>query len=192
MAGPVNLVLLRGMLPDLPLQPGSIMAGRVLGPRTLMLEGIRLQASLPEGLQPGQRVRLRVEEATGERVHLRVLGEAAAAPQAQTSVPDSAFALALPGGAMARVYVQEREAREKSRRGAGEATALVVRYDSPTLGRMDVRLDAGAAAVHVADGLPADRVREAAGVLRDALTRATGRPVQVTVHPRQETLDVRA
>jgi hypothetical protein len=179
------------MLPDLPLQPGSIMAGRVLGPRTLMLEGIRLQASLPEGLQAGQRVRLRVEEASSDRVHLRVLGEAAAAT-AQTSVPDSAFALALPGGAVARVYVQEREAREKARRGGGSATALVVRYDSPTLGRMDVRLDGGAAAVHVADGLPAERVREAAGVLREALTRATGRPVQVTVHPRQETLDVRA
>jgi hypothetical protein len=44
----------------------------------------------------------------------------------------------------------------------------------------------------VSAGEPADTVRGAAEVLRDALARVTGGPVQVTVHPRDETLDVRA
>jgi hypothetical protein len=69
---------------------------------------------------------------------------------------------------------------------------VVVRYDSPTLGRLDVRLDAQSAAIHVTDGDPALTVAEAAGALRDALMGATGQPVLVTVHPRSETVNARA
>jgi len=69
---------------------------------------------------------------------------------------------------------------------------VVVRYDSPTLGRLDIRLDASSAAVHVSDGDPALRVRAAADQLRDALTQAGGAPVLVTVHPRAQTLNVQA
>ena len=47
-----------------------------------------------------------------------------------------------------------------------------------------MRLDAHSAAVHVAGGEPAVAVAEAAEALRDALARATGDPMQVTVHPR--------
>jgi hypothetical protein len=197
LAGPVDLVLLRGMLPDLTLRPGAVMSGRVLDPTTLVLEGVRLKAELPAGVEAGQRLRLRVEEADPahpERLHLRVL-EPAARPQETSaplapSVPDTAYQLALPGGAIAHVVVDEREAA-RGRRAKGDVRSVVVRYDSPTLGRLDVRLDADGAAVHVSAGEPALTVRGAADVLRDALARATGRPVLVTVHPRQETLDVR-
>jgi hypothetical protein len=190
-AGPVDVVLLRGMLPELGLRPGAVMAGRVLGPRTLMLAGVRLHATLPEGLHAGQHVRLRVEEASPERVHLRVLAEQLPA-EAQAAVPASAFALALPGGAAVRVFVQEREEAQQRGSRTPQAAAVVVRYDSPTLGRMDIRLDQDSAAVHVAEGMPAQRAREAATILREALARATGRPMQVTVHPRDQALDVRA
>jgi len=191
---PVDVVLLRGMLPDLTLKPGTVVHGRVLDPRTLVLAGVRLTAQLPEGVEPGRLLRLRVEEAGAEKLHLRIVEDApAAAAQApaQAAVPADAYALALPGGVAARVYVQEREAAAR-RGGTGAARSVVVRYDSPTLGRLDVRLDRDAAAVHVSAGDATDRVRGAADVLRDALARATGRPVQVTVHPREETLDVRA
>jgi hypothetical protein len=192
MAGPVDVVLLRGMLPDLTLRAGAIVSGRVLDPRTLVLAGVRLAAQLPEDVVAGQVLRLRVEEAGADRVHLRIVEQAASSEAGPaTQVPPLAFAIALPGGVAARVVVEEREAAPRGG-GAGTARSVVVRYDSPTLGRLDVRLDRDAAAVHVSAGEAADRVRAAAGVLRDALAHAAGRPVQVTVHPRDETLDVRA
>jgi hypothetical protein len=197
-AAPINLVLLRGLLPDVKLAPGVVVQGRVLDPRTLSIAGVKVAAQLPADVVAGQVLRLRVEEATTEKLHLRVVGApaspqaaeqaAAAAPQ----VPADAYQLALPGGILARIHVEEREADGGRRGGAGGATSVVVRYDSPTLGRLDVRLDAQSAAVHVSGGDPALTVAEAAGALRDALMRATGAPVQVTVHPREETFNARA
>jgi hypothetical protein len=196
-AAPISLVLLRGLLPDVALTPGVVVTARVLDARTLSIAGVRLTAQLPAGVAAGQVLRLRVEEAGAERLHLHVVdgaGEAqrAAEPGAAPAVPASAYQLALPGGIVARVHVEEREEGGGRRGAAGAATAVVVRYDSPTLGRLDVRLDAHAAAVHVSGGEPARAVDAAAGRLRDALMRATGAPVLVTVHPREETFDARA
>jgi hypothetical protein len=195
-AAPVNLVLLRGLLPDLSLTPGTMLTARVLDARTLSLAGVRMAAQLPEGVAAGQVLRLRVAETSTERIHLQIVetaGQAHAAEQAAAApqVPPSAYQLALPGGAVARVHVEEREAAEGRKRGA-QARSVVVRYDSPTLGRLDIRLDASSAAVHVSDGDPAARVRASADRLRDALTAAGGAPVLVTVHPREQTLDVQA
>ena len=195
---PVNLVLLRGLLPTLSLTPGSMVTARVLDARTLSVAGVKLAAQLPEGVVGGQVLRLRVQETSTERIHLQVVetagasqtAEQAAAPQ----VPPSAYQVTLPGGALARVHVEEREEETvpPAPRGSGAARAVVVRYDSPTLGRLDIRLDASSAAVHVSDGDPAVRVRAAADQLRDALTQAGGAPVLVTVHPRAQTLNVQA
>ncbi|HEY4094189.1 MAG TPA: hypothetical protein VGM33_01670 [Baekduia sp.] len=192
MAGPVDLVLLRGMLPDVQLTPGTVVHGRVLDARTLVLAGVRLAAQLPEGLAPGQHLRLRVEEAGRERLHLRVVPDAESQAAEPVTVPATAYQVALPGGMSARVHVEEREETSGRRAGPGAAVSVVVRYDSPTLGRLDVRLDGASAAVHVSAGEPAETVRAAADVLRDALARVAGAPVVVTVHPRQETLDVQA
>jgi hypothetical protein len=186
---PISAVLLRGLLPDLKLTPGTFVTGRVLDPKTLNLAGVKLAAQLPADVVPGQILRLQVQEATGERIHLKVvepgspLAQAAAAA-APPDVPSDAYQLALPGGILARIHVEEREQAGGRKAGAGPASTVVVRYESPTLGRLDVRLDSHSAAVHVADGEPALTVAEAAGVLRDALARATGNPTQVTVHPR--------
>jgi hypothetical protein len=191
---PISAVLLRGLLPEIKLTPGTIVMGRVLDPRTLSLAGVKLAAQLPPGVAEGQVLRLRVEEASTERIHLRVVES----PQAEQApqVPASAYQLALPGGAVARVHVEEREEAGGRKGGAGAARTVVVRYDSPTLGRLDVRLDARldtqSAAVHVTDGDPALAVAEAAGVLREALSRVSGEPVQVTVHPRAESFNARA
>jgi hypothetical protein len=198
-AVPVNLVLLRGLLPNLSLTPGTMLTARVLDARTLSLAGVKLAAQLPEGVAGGQVLRLRVQEASSERIHLQIVetaragGSAAVAEQAAApQVPPSAYQLALPGGAVARVHVEEREEAEGGKGGAGRARSVVVRYDSPTLGRLDIRLDASSAAVHVSDGDPAVRVRAAADQLREALTEAGGAPVLVTVHPRAKTLNVQA
>jgi hypothetical protein len=193
----VNLVLLRGMLPNLSLTPGTMLTARVLDARTLSLAGVRLAAPLPEGTAAGQVLRLRVQETSTDRIHLRIVetaGQSQAAEQAASApqVPASAYPVALPGGALARVYVEEREEDEGGKGAAGAARSVVVRYDSPTLGRLEIRLDASSAAVHVSDGDPALRVRAAADKLRDALTQAGGAPVLVTVHPREQTLNVQA
>ncbi len=193
---PVNLVLLRGLLPDLTLTPGTMLTARVLDARTLSVAGVKLAAQMPDGVAAGQVLRLRVAETSTDRIHLRIVetaGQPQAAEQADApQVPPSAYQLALPGGAVARVHVEEREEGEGGKRGAGQARSVVVRYDSPTLGRLDIRLDASSAAVHVSDGDPAERVRAAADRLRDALTEAGGAPVLVTVHPRAQTLNVQA
>jgi hypothetical protein len=185
---PISATLLRGLLPELKLTPGTFVTGRVLDPKTLNLAGVRLAAQLPEGVVAGQVLRMQVQEATTERIPLKVIepgtplaqaAQAAEPPQ----VPANAYQLALPGGILAKLHVEERE-EPGGRRGGAPAKTVVVRYDSPTLGRLDVRLDAHSAAVHVADGDPARTVAEAADVLRAALARATGNPTQVTVHPR--------
>jgi hypothetical protein len=186
---PISAVLLRGLLPDVKLTPGTFVTGRVLDPKTLNLAGVKLAAQLPADVVPGQVLRLQVQEATAERIHLKVvepgspLAQAAQAA-ATPDVPADAYQLALPGGILAKFHVEEREQGGGRKAGGGPASTVVVRYESPTLGRLDVRLDAHSAAVHVADGEPALTVAEAAGALRDALARATGNPTQVTVHPR--------
>jgi hypothetical protein len=192
-AAPISLVLLRGLLPDVKLVPGVVVQARVLDPKTLSIAGVRLQAQLPHGVEAGQVLRLRVEEATTERLHLRVVDQVAASQRAEQppQVPASAYQLALPGGILARIHVEEREDARKGARPPA-AKSVVVRYDSPTLGRLDVRLDAHSAAIHVTDGDPALTVAEAAAALRDALMGATGQPVLVTVHPRSETVNARA
>src|SRR3954470_4183957 len=102
MAGPVDLVLLRGMLPELGLRPGALLHGRVLDSRTLLLEGVRLAARLPDRAAPGDRRRPRVGEGAAERAPLRIVEQPA---QGQTGAqpPPAAYALALPGGAAARL-----------------------------------------------------------------------------------------
>ena len=195
--GGVNLVLLRGLLPDLQLKPGTVVPARVLDPRTIVIAGVKMAAQLPETVVAGQVLRLRVEEASTEKLHLRVLDPQQPAAQAQgaeqaPTVPPSAYQLALPGGAIAKFHVEEREEEAARRGGGGAAKSVVVRYDSPTLGRLDVRLDAQSAAVHVSGGDPAWTVAEHAGALQDALVAATGGPMLVTVHPRDVTGNARA
>lgn len=198
MAGPiVDLVLLRGLFTDTTLKPGTVLAARVLereGARgTLLLNGVRIPAQLPSDLLEGDAFRVRIAEASAERVVLQIVQQGApSAPPGQT--PAAALALQLPGGAQVRVLEEE---------GGGEAggasagrRSITLRYDSPALGRMDFVLDLEAQSVsgtvHATAGDPAARARAAAPDLQSGLSSATGRPATVTVREREETLDVRA
>jgi hypothetical protein len=181
MAGPVDLVLLRGLLADLPLREGAVLGAKVLerqGARGLLaLEGGRVWATLPEGVEAGARLRLRVVEASAERVHLKVV-EA----HAEQAPPPAAYAFALPGGMAARVEVQERE-EPAGRSGERVARTVLLRVDTPSLGRLDLRVSASAVTVQAAAGAPVARAREEADQLRAALRSALGRAVPVTVQP---------
>ena len=63
----------------------------------LLLAGTPLSAELPDELQAGARLRLRVEEVGADRVVLRAV-DPPAGPAAQQVQPPPDVALALPGG----------------------------------------------------------------------------------------------
>jgi hypothetical protein len=156
-----------------------VIGARVLerdGARGLLaLEGGRVWATLPEGVEPGARLRLRVVEAGPERVHLQVVRD--------TPAPPTVYPLPLPAPATAQLAVLEREAAARRRPGDRPARTVLLRVDSPALGRLDLRVSTDAVTVQAAAGAPAARARDEADALRSALRDALGRPVPVTVEP---------
>src|SRR3954469_4028130 len=110
----VQAALLRANLPELVLRPGLMLPARVLERAgqhgILLLAGTPLSAELPDELQTGARLRLRVEEVGPDRVVLRAM-ETPAGPAAPQVQPPPDVALPLPGGREAEVRVTER-ARE--------------------------------------------------------------------------------
>jgi hypothetical protein len=198
MAGPIDLVLLRGLLPDLPLREGTTVAARVLqrdGARGLLaMEGARVWAALPDDVPEGARLRLRVADASAQRITLQIVDQqqaAAPASSAQTPPPVWTGSVALPGGAQAHLIV-ERDGEAGGRGGSGAPQSVVLRYDSPALGRLDMLVTGDGVSIHAPAGVPANRAREHAIALQGALRRVTGRAATVTVHDRTETLDFRA
>jgi Flagellar hook-length control protein FliK len=187
----VQAALLRAQAPDLVLRPGMALAARVLeragGHGVILLAGVPLAAELPEAIAAGDRLRLRVAEVSAERVVLRLVDQppAGLAPAPGTQLP-------LPDGRAAGVAVEEREG---SGQGGGRE-AVTLRYDSPHLGPLGLRLelDAGAvsATVAAAAGEPAELARAAAEELRAALAEATGRPASVRIVERRDPVDVYA
>jgi hypothetical protein len=181
----VQAALLRANMPDLVLRPGLMLPAKVLERagqhRLLLLAGTPLSAELPDDLEAGARLRLRVEEVGPDRVVLRAVDTPATPGAPPLQPPD--VALPLPGGRQAEVRVTERAAEGR----AGDEPAVVaLAYDSPALGTLDLRLvlqpRAGlAVTVGATAGAPEDRVRAAADGLRTALSEATGLPASVRV-----------
>jgi hypothetical protein len=167
-----ELVLLRTVLPGPSLRPGAVLAARVLENGLLSLAGARVKASLPDDVRPGDALRLRVKELGPERIVLQIVPDP---PPAATA------AVALPGGATARIVEDEQGGGDRVGR-----RAVLLRYDSPTLGRLDIHLTTSGATVHATEGPPAAAARAAAGDLAGAL----GAPVAVV--GRRSTLDARA
>jgi hypothetical protein len=199
---PVALTLLRAVAPDLPLQVGAVLGARVLdrdGDRgTLLLAGARLAAQLPGGVRAGDALRVRVQETSGEKLVLKVVETP---QQAQASSPAAQGAtmlppLALPGGAQARLIVEQEEEGAGGRRGEEPPRSVFVRYDSPVLGRIDVALTltghAIGAAVQLSAGEPARAARMGSSSLQGALAAAADRPALVQVLARDETVNVSA
>jgi hypothetical protein len=192
----VQFVLLRQLGADFPLKPGTILPARVLDRGTIALAGARMAATLPEGLEPGQALRVRVREASHEKLLLQVVDEPAAAEQASASVPLAATAaVPLPGGASARLLVDPDEEGSSSDGGGAGRRSITLRYESPGLGRLDLALSLDPGVVSAIAHAPADvaeRLRAGVPELRDALGAAAQRPASVTVVARQETLNVQA
>src|SRR5690242_11259234 len=155
--------------PDIKIVPGrAVMARVVQAPAgqkgSLSIAGYLLDAELPEDVQAGQDLRLVVKEVNAERVLLAVTGpddpeqaqqtrEAQQTQQPQpvhAGLPDQAQAaqggwgaIPLPGGG--NVQVTERDAGGTGGR-ASERQNVLLRYNAPALGAVDLRfqMDAGA------------------------------------------------
>ena len=170
-----ELILLRTALASPALRPGAVVAARVIDRATISLLGARMAATLPDDVRPGDVLRLNVEEATPERILLQVV---------QQPPPVATAAVMLPGGATARVIKDDEE--EGGAPGGSATRAVTLRYDSATLGRLDIHLSAAGATVHVSEGPPADAARAAAGELAGALR------APVAVIARRSVLDAQA
>jgi hypothetical protein len=171
-----ELILLRTALASPALRPGAVVAARVIDRATLSLLGARVAAKLPDDVRPGDVLRLHVKESTPERITLQVV---------QQPPPVATAAVMLPGGATARV-IKDDDEEEAGGAGGRAARAVTLRYDSATLGRLDIRLSAAGATVHVSEGPPADAARSAAGELAGALR------APVAVIARRSVLDAQA
>jgi hypothetical protein len=78
----------------------------------------------------------------------------------------------------------------------GGARTVTLNYDSPELGRLELRLALSAsglvATVGAPVGSPTELAAEHAAGLRASLGRVLGRPVEVHVAPRRDQVDLRA
>ena len=184
----VTAALLRAQLPDVPLREGATLMARVASRgeshAVLVLAGIPVTAQIPPEVQAGATLKLRVQEVTPERVTLQI--DPQAAPQIATPQP------ALQ--ARPHVAVEEPPAR---RRGAdGEpADVVALAFNSPALGRLDLRLELRGERVLAEVTTPAGRPHVVASGAAERLRanlEAVGLEATVKVRPRHQPLDLYA
>ena len=185
----VKTLLLQQAMPDLALRPGSSVVARVASRGdahgVLVLAGVPLTAQLPAEAHAGATLRLRVSEVTADRVTLRMEGPPV--------MPGPEVAPAARPDEPPRVTVEDPPRRRVE--GGEERSSVVLAFQSPALGRLDLRIDLGPARVQVTVDAPAavhDRLQEAAGALRDGLALRTAREAAVHVRPRREPVDLYA
>jgi hypothetical protein len=192
----VEAALLRNLLPDLVLREGMRMVASVAeraGQKgIIVLAGTPMAAQLPDEVKVGDVLRLVVAEASSERVVLRIADPAAAAPPVP---PPLVVAVPLPGGAAARITVDERDAAGGV--APREHHEVRLTYASAALGPLELHLAlAGPEAVRVnvraRAGAPFELAERNATKLAEAIGAATGKPAQVSVSPRHDPLDVYA
>ena len=188
----VTAALLRNQLPDVTIREGASLLARVAskGERhaVIVIAGIPVTAQVPPDVQAGATLRLKVQEVTPERVTLQI-----APDQASPNQVIGTFTPA-PQPVQARVEVEERPAR---RQGAdGEPADIVsLAFTSPTLGRLDLRLELRGDRLLTEITTPAGRpnaiANEGAERLRARL-EDKGLEATVNVRPRHQPLDLYA
>jgi hypothetical protein len=185
----VDVRLIKAVLgTELKIAPGRVLMARVAtadgnGRGSLNIAGTTLEAELPKDVQAGQELRLTVRHVTPDRVELSMSDPLAPPPPA---------AVPLPGGGS--LQVSERDASS----GAGDTDrhTLVLQYNAPALGSIDMRFELDPDSLRLtatlSAGEPHDQAQDAAGRLTAALSQALARPVSVDIRARREPLDVYA
>ena len=199
----VTAALLRNQLPDVTIREGASLMARVASKgeshAVIVIAGIPVTAKLPPEVQAGATIKLKVQEVTPERVTLQI------EPQQPTAAPGQPVTQATPGPVIgtfapamqppaAKVEIEEPPAR---RRGAdGEpADVVALAFTSPTLGRLELRLELRGERLLTEITTPAGRPHAIAnhGVERlRATLEAAGLEATVTVRPRHQPLDLYA
>jgi hypothetical protein len=185
----VTAALLRAQLPEVPLREGASMMARVASRgeshAVIVIAGIPVTAQVPPEVQAGATLKLKVTDVTPERVMLQI------EPQQQAQVPLQA---SPPMELRPQVKVEEPPER---RRGADGEPADVVSlaFTSPTLGKLDLRLELRGerllAEVTTPAGRPHVVATQASERLRANL-EAVGLEPTVKVLPRHTPLDLYA
>jgi hypothetical protein len=203
--------------PDIKIVPGRAVMARVVqaqqpgGKGSLTIAGYLLDAELPQSVQTGDDLRLVVKDVNAERVLLTITDAhdeqnqpsqpSQAAQPLTPQAPDPSLVaqggwgpIPLPGGGT--VQVTERDAGGAAARSGGRHDVML-RYDAPALGAVDLRfqMDAGALSLMVsaAPGEPLELAKSGAESLRQALAESMpGRAVSVTVTPRRGPVDLYA
>jgi hypothetical protein len=212
----VDLRALRVLVgPDIKIVPGRAVMARVVAPQqpggrgSLSIAGYLLEAELPETVRAGDDLRLVVKDVSAERVLLTITdpraedqAQPAQAQAAQTQaqpvhqpLPDPSMVPApvpLPGGG--NVQVAERDAGGAPAGRGGGRHDVLLRYNAPALGAVDLRLQMDSTAVNVGVSLASGRALELARTdaesLREALAAVLpGRAVSLTLTSRQDPLD---
>jgi hypothetical protein len=193
----VDLLLLRALLtPEIKIVPGRAVMARVVttagqnaGKGALSIAGTVIDAELPKSVKAGQDIRLVVKEVTAERVVLTLANQPPPVAPPPPAVP-------LPGGGKIRLTEREESDQGGSGSSADGRHTLSVRYDAPTLGAVDLRLDLEPGSLKVAIELPqgqqATLAEQAADDLQRELAADSERAATVTVIPRREPLDLYA
>jgi hypothetical protein len=184
----IQTLLLRAGLPDVTLRPGTSIVARVLSRGehhgVLVIAGVPLSAQLPEEIgAAGETLRLTVSDVTADRVTMRldqILNPAAQPPPQPADRP--------------RVTVQDPP--RTVRAGGEERSTVALSFSSPSLGRLDLRLELAGTRLRADVEAPAGRsfafADAAAGRLQDGLQARTGLEAAVQVTPRREPLDLYA
>jgi hypothetical protein len=184
----VKTLLLREALPDLALRPGASVVARVASRGehhgVLVLGGVPLTAELPAEVRSGETLRLKVADVTAERVTLQL--EPPVVPAGQAGAPPREPPAQVAIGEPPRRRVEDGE----------EVSSVALGFTSPSLGRLDLRIDLRAGSVQVTVDAPAgsvhDLAQDEASRLRDELAAATAREAAVRVRPRRDPVDLYA
>lgn len=179
----VAAALLREQLPDVTLRPGSTVVARVASLHeqraVLVLAGIPLTAEVPPGVENGATLRLKVREVTPERVTLQI------DPQA---VPQQA---PPPQAQQPRVVVDEPPYRGRGEDGE-PADIVSLSFNSPTLGRIDLRLELNGVRLLTDVTTPAGPATDLAAGSSERLRanlEGKGLDATVRVRPRRQSFD---
>ena len=187
----VDLVLLRSTAPDLPLVVGRVLAARVVERHgqhgVINLAGAYLTAELPDEVQAGDKLRLVVQEASGERAVLALAQEPPSGPQVWVGGMVSAQSAHAPVEPVA--ILGDGEAGEE-----GRPQVVSVRFEGSAIGVVELRVALDEQRVHARAALPdgpgLGLARERADALRAALAAAAGRPAEVEVVRRPGPVDL--
>ncbi len=185
----VDLVLLRSTAPDLPLVIGRVLAARVVerhGQHGIInLAGAYLTAELPDEVQAGDRLRLVVQEAAGDRAVLALAQE----PPSGAQVPPPLAEATIAGNRVV-VLGSDGDGDPEGER----AHVVTVRFEGKALGTVELRValddELAHALVALVDGPGLALARQRSGALRAALAQAASRPAEVEVVARPNPLDV--